>query len=123
VPQTAQVPFIACRPFFIVTSWAFFISVFFLHLTQYASDMLCSFHEYFIYLDNIFVVQLPLHILALCKRGIAHTIFYMDTRVLAIEEIHFGYFSYSICLIFTLLLIIFDLVSGSSPFCPFSACF
>jgi len=37
VLQTEQFPFMALRPFFIVTSCGFFISVFFLHLTQYAS--------------------------------------------------------------------------------------
>ncbi len=37
MPQTEQVPFRACLPFFMVTSLGFFISVFFLHLTQYAS--------------------------------------------------------------------------------------
>lgn len=34
VPQTEQVPFMACRPFFIVTSCGSFMVVFFLHLTQ-----------------------------------------------------------------------------------------
>jgi hypothetical protein len=45
VPQTAQVPFMACLPFFMVTSFGFFISVFFLHLTQYASAIFRSFHR------------------------------------------------------------------------------
>src|SRR5438094_9971240 len=45
VPQTAQVPFNACLPFFIVTSWGSFISVFFLHLTQYASVISSSFRS------------------------------------------------------------------------------
>jgi hypothetical protein len=34
VPQTEQVPLRAGLPFFIVTRWGSFISVFFLHLTQ-----------------------------------------------------------------------------------------
>ncbi len=34
VPQTEQVPLRAGFPFFMVTRWGSFISVFFLHLTQ-----------------------------------------------------------------------------------------
>lgn len=37
VPQTGQVPSIAGRPFFIVTSFGSLISRFSRHLTQYAS--------------------------------------------------------------------------------------
>jgi len=35
VPQVGQMPFVAGLPFFIVTDFGFFISFFFLHLTQY----------------------------------------------------------------------------------------
>jgi len=34
VPQTVQGPFKAGLPFFVVTRWGSFISVFFLHFTQ-----------------------------------------------------------------------------------------
>jgi len=39
VPHTEHVPVIAGLPFFIVTSLGSLISVFFLHLTQYASTI------------------------------------------------------------------------------------
>lgn len=42
VPQTGQTPLSALRPFFIVTSCASFMSLFALHLTQYASDILST---------------------------------------------------------------------------------
>src|SRR2546430_11498835 len=45
VPQTEQVPFMACLPFFMVTSFASFISLFCLHFTQYASAIFHSFHR------------------------------------------------------------------------------
>src|SRR5579859_7783445 len=35
----------ACLPFFMVTSFGSFISLFFLHFTQYASAIFCSFHR------------------------------------------------------------------------------
>lgn len=37
VPQLGHLPFMAERPFFILTSFASFISFFALHFTQYAS--------------------------------------------------------------------------------------
>jgi hypothetical protein len=41
VPQTVHLPFIAGRPFFIVTFSVSFIVRFCLHLTQYASSAMC----------------------------------------------------------------------------------
>jgi hypothetical protein len=38
VPQSGQTPWMAGRPFFMVTSCALAISFFALHFTQYASD-------------------------------------------------------------------------------------
>lgn len=47
VPQTVHLPFMAFRPFFMVTTSVPFISVFFLHFMQYAtSAIFASYWDY-----------------------------------------------------------------------------